>query len=195
MTNSKEFDCKVPNLGPVSTVERIEELGRLGLWRSLMRDAIAKIHEGTLSLISEDPYGTAKTLISVPLANIKNVIVRPLPIGPQLRSAFGKSIGIGIGVGIIIFFIVIAKSGGASRWVVSPVFIVLLCLLSGIVLAFLFSFLPNALRAKALTEFVFRETENRIFVLAVEPDSELEVRDVLTSVGLNVEEISTKEAT
>jgi hypothetical protein len=186
VSKGKEFDCKIPNAGPLSTAEAIAELPQLGMWRSLLRNAKLKIHDDTLSLISEDWYGTVKTLLSVPLSKIRSVITRPLPVSQQLRSAFGKSIGIGIGVGILLFFIVIAKTSG-SRWVISPFLIVLLCLLSGIVLAFLFSFLPNVSRTKSLTEFVFRDAENRVFVCAVEPNRELEVRDALISVGLSVE--------
>lgn len=198
MTISKEFACKIPNSGPVSMAERIAEMPQLGLWRSLMRDATIKIQDDSLSLICVDIYGKDQTVSIIPISQVGIVNTRAFSIRSQLGVALGKSIGIGIGIGILINIIMILKVGGLSRFLNAypeRVFTtVLFGLIGGIVIGFLFSFLPNAFRAKAsFTEFVLSTPYNHVFVFAVERDHELLVIDALTSFGLKVEETSTRK--
>jgi hypothetical protein len=189
------FDCLIPDIAVSKWEQFTVGVTTGGATRGTFRPATVTIENETILLSTETAAvagGNSVTVAQMPLADCNQVLRIPLSTDSQFRAVIIRSLIVGGGFTLALIVMVLAKGGSAF----SLTHTLKLCLLFGLGMSFLFSFLPNVMKIrKDLNEIHFVSSNGKIIPIVLRNDQIGALNATISRRGLTLTEnkVSTAE--
>jgi len=140
-------------------------------------------------MVTDESQGKEVEAVTVPLSQLTGVSCDRVTTREQIKASWAKSSVVGVGFAVAITVLFFFKTDAGIGFIL-PVF--LFALLSGQLMALLFSFLPNIFKIKrSLFQMNLWDGQGRSFLVGVSAEEKDRALSILEHVGLR--EASTQE--
>jgi hypothetical protein len=188
----QSFDCKIPDT-PLNKTESVQiGLTSMGAYRGNFRNAAIRIIDGELRLSAKDANGNKNDLLKVDVPKVTKISSSPINLGSQVSLSVGRAFIFSAGIAIVLFVAMITQ---VSRNKINIPQMLGFALVGGLVIGFLFSFLPSLFQLhEDLLQLTFHLVDNQVLVIAVTKEQRERAFQMLQAVGLSIEEKAEPDA-